>query len=77
VRAKFVGRREQEFAWFSLHAVQNAVLPAPGGDGGGVPGRQLRPALPASVFGVLTSLGRAAGRAVSTPIEQPGSNAVA
>jgi hypothetical protein len=115
VRAKFAGRREQEFTWFSLgaslplvsmdaeraarqvvaamaarrpevfltpaaqvagrlaglapevtaptlHAVQNAVLPAPGGDGdgGAVPGRQLRPALPASVFGALTSLGRAA-----------------
>jgi hypothetical protein len=117
VRARFAGRREQEFTWFSLgaslplvsmdaeraarqivaamaarrpevfltpagqvagrlaglapevtapvlHAVQNAVLPAPGGhgngNGGAVPGRQLRPALPALVFDALTSLGRAA-----------------
>jgi short-subunit dehydrogenase len=43
-----------------LHAVQKAVLPAPGGDRAAVPGRQLRPALPALVFGALTSLGRAA-----------------
>jgi hypothetical protein len=40
--------------------VQKAVLPAPGGDRAAVPGRQLRPALPALVFGALTSLGRAA-----------------
>jgi short-subunit dehydrogenase len=43
-----------------LHAVQGAVLPAPDGDGEAVPGRELRPALPAAMFGVLTSLGRAA-----------------
>jgi short-subunit dehydrogenase len=43
-----------------LHAVQKAVLPAPGGDSAAVSGRQLRPALPARVFGALTSLGRAA-----------------
>jgi short-subunit dehydrogenase len=43
-----------------LHAVQKAVLPAPGGDSAAVPGRPLRPALPAPVFGALTSLGRAA-----------------
>jgi short-subunit dehydrogenase len=43
-----------------LHTVQSAVLPAPDRGGAAVPGGQLRPALPASVFGALTSLGRAA-----------------
>ena len=43
-----------------LHAVQKAVLPAPGGYSAAVPGRQLHPALPTLVFGALISLGRAA-----------------
>jgi short-subunit dehydrogenase len=43
-----------------LHAVQDAVLPGADSDGEAVPGRQLRPALPAALFGVLTSLGRSA-----------------
>jgi short-subunit dehydrogenase len=43
-----------------LHAAQDAVLPAADGDGEAVPGRQLRPALPSALFGVLTSLGRSA-----------------
>jgi NAD(P)-dependent dehydrogenase (short-subunit alcohol dehydrogenase family) len=113
VRAKFAGRKNAEFTWFSLgaslplvsmdaehaagqivaamaarrpavfltpaaqvvgrlaslapevtapilHAVQNAVLPDPDSDGAAVPGRQLHPTLPATVFGVLTSLGRTA-----------------
>jgi NAD(P)-dependent dehydrogenase (short-subunit alcohol dehydrogenase family) len=113
VRAKFAGRKNEEFTWFSLgaslplvsmdaeraagqivagvaarrpevfltpaaqvagrlaglvpeltapvlHAVQNVVLPDPDGDGAATPGRELHPTLPASVFDVLTSLGRAA-----------------
>jgi short-subunit dehydrogenase len=119
LQAKFAGRREQEFTWFSLcaslplvsmdaeraarqivagmaarrpevfltpaaqvagrlaglapeattsvlHAVQRVVLPAPDGGTAAVPGRQLRPALPAPVFRALTSLGRAAARPGST-----------
>jgi short-subunit dehydrogenase len=43
-----------------LHAAQKTVLPAADGDGAAVPGRELHPTLPGSVFGALTSLGRAA-----------------
>jgi NAD(P)-dependent dehydrogenase (short-subunit alcohol dehydrogenase family) len=43
-----------------LHAAQDAMLPAADSDGEAVPGRQLRPALPSALFGVLTSLGRSA-----------------
>jgi hypothetical protein len=59
-----------------LHAVQNAVLPDPDSDGAAVPGRQLHPTLPASVFGVLTSLGRAAAARFNelgrTPVSNSG-----
>jgi short-subunit dehydrogenase len=55
-----------------LHAVQKAVLPAPGGDSAAVPGRQLRPALPALVFGALTSLGRAAAARFNQLGRKPG-----
>ena len=42
--------------------MQNTVLPDPDsdGDGAAVPGRELHPTLPRSVFDALTSLGRAA-----------------
>jgi hypothetical protein len=60
-----------------LHAAQNAVLPDPGRDGAAAPGRELHPTLPASVFGVLTSLGRAAAARVNelgrTPASDNGS----
>ena len=55
-----------------LHAVQKAVLPAPGGDSAAVPGRQLRPAMPALVFGALTSLGRAAAARFNQLGRKPG-----
>jgi short-subunit dehydrogenase len=57
-----------------LHAVQNAVLPAADSDGAAVPGRELRPTLPASVFGVLTSLGRAAAARFNELGRTPGSD---
>jgi hypothetical protein len=57
-----------------LHAAQKAVLPAPGGDSAAVPGRQLRPALPALVFGALTSLGRAAAARFNQLGRKPGSD---
>jgi short-subunit dehydrogenase len=67
-----------------LHAVQNTVLPAPDNDGAAVPGRELHPTLPASVFGALTSLGRAAaarfnelGRSAGPDDENRGSNPAA
>jgi short-subunit dehydrogenase len=50
-----------------LHAVQNTALPDPDGDDAAVPGRELHPTLPGSVFGVLTSLGRAARNRRSDP----------
>jgi hypothetical protein len=56
-----------------LHAVQNAVLPDPDSNGAAVPGRQLHPILPASVFGVLTSLGRAAAARFNELGRTPGS----
>ena len=43
-----------------LHAAQNLLLPAPDGKSAARPGRELRPAGPASVFAALTSLGRSA-----------------
>jgi short-subunit dehydrogenase len=44
----------------ALHAVQNAALPAPDGNGAATPGAELRPALSAPLFRALTWLGRAA-----------------
>ena len=43
-----------------LHAAQQVLLPAPDAHGEAVPSRELRPAMPAGMFGALTSLGRAA-----------------
>ena len=57
-----------------LHAVQNTVLPAPDGDGTAVPGRELHPTLPGSVFGALTSLGRAAAARFNELGRTPGSD---
>jgi short-subunit dehydrogenase len=58
-----------------LHAVQNIALPDPDRDGAAVPGRDLHPTLPASVFGVLTSLGRAAAARFNELGRAPGSGA--
>ena len=57
-----------------LHAVQNAALPDPDSDGAAVPGRELHPTLPASVFGALTSLGRAAAARFNELGRTPGSD---
>ena len=57
-----------------LHAVQSIVLPAPDGDGAAVPGRELQPTLPGSVFGALTSLGRAAAARFNELGRLPGSD---
>jgi short-subunit dehydrogenase len=58
-----------------LHAVQNTALPDPDGDDAAVPGRELHPTLPGSVFGVLTSLGRAAAARFNELGRMPGSAA--
>jgi hypothetical protein len=55
-----------------LHTVQGAVLPVPDRGGAAVPGGQLRPALPASVFGALPSLGRAAAVCSTSSGASPG-----
>jgi hypothetical protein len=57
-----------------LHAVQNTVLPAPDGDDAAVPGRELHPTLPRSVFSALTSLGRAAAARFNELGHTPGSD---
>jgi short-subunit dehydrogenase len=57
-----------------LHAVQNLILPAPDGEKTTVPGRGLRAALPEPVFGMLTSLGRAAAARFNEVSRQPGRN---
>ena len=57
-----------------LHAVQNTLLPAPDGDGTTVPGRELHPTLPGSVFGALTSLGRAAAARFNELGRTPGTD---
>jgi short-subunit dehydrogenase len=56
-----------------LHATQNLILPAPGGDGTAAPGRKLRPALPEPVFGALTWLSRAAAARYNQLGREPGS----
>jgi NAD(P)-dependent dehydrogenase (short-subunit alcohol dehydrogenase family) len=58
VRAEFAGRKNQEFTWFSLGA--SLPLISMDAERAAAPGCQLRPTLPASVFGALTSLGRTA-----------------
>ena len=57
-----------------LHAVQNTALPDPDGDGAAVPGRELHPTLPGSVFGVLTSMGRRAAVRFNELGRMPGSD---
>ena len=55
-----------------LHAAQQVLLPAPDAHGEAVPGRELRPAIPAGMFGALTSLGRAAATRFTSWAANPG-----
>lgn len=55
-----------------LHAAQQVLLPAPDAHGEAVPGRELRPAMPAGMFGALTSLGPAVATRFNELGRKPG-----
>jgi hypothetical protein len=57
-----------------MHAAQNTALPDPDGDGAAMPGRELHPTLPGSVFGALTSMGRRAAARFNELGRTPGSD---